>query len=122
MHHVGWRLDGSAGDLRPVGIASQLRLVWDGLLDRSGSEHHRRFDRRLPVWRNHGRQLKAAFDKLICRWRGKADELNIPPFKLRQAAARTDFGLKQPNIALGECNAVLDLLQFGSLRGDVETR
>ena len=102
VHHVAGR-DALFGGGSAIG--RKLRL--GSIVGRRG-EDHRRFQVDLVARRDHLGEREAAVEELVGRRRRQRQHLDVPALKLRQPAARTDFGLQQPDVALGEHDPGLD--------------
>src|SRR3982751_2235440 len=65
-------------------------------------------------------ELEAAVEELVGRRRRKREHLNVPALELGEAAAGSDLGLEQADIALGRHDLRFDALKRRALRCDAK--
>jgi len=100
----------------------RLRLTDRQLPGRRGRcrQYHRRLEINLAFRLREARKLEAALKELVGGRCGQRKGARIPPFELRQAAARADFGLEQTHVALREDDLRFDVLKRRAFRSDAE--
>ena len=100
----------------------RLRLTERELLCRrwSRGKHHRRLEVDLALRLGETRELEPALEELVRRRRCQRESASIPALELRQAPARSDLGLQNAEVTLGENDLRFDAFELRALRGDAE--
>ena len=111
---------------RPVGAP---RIVAPRLADRRRGVAPARAPRPAPPaprsrpcaagWASRA-SSKPPFEELVGRRRRQGQHLGVPALELGKPAARADLGLEHADVALGEDDPGLDVLERGALRRDAE--